>query len=199
MTRLFTPLIALSALSLLLGGCLTTSTGSGTRYLAGIGTEVAADPSSAIDTISYWNGDGVPGAPSVRINIEEQAAYFYKGGTLVAVSMISSGREGHNTPHGRFRIQQKEIDHKSTLYGEIYDADGNCVNKDADMTKDRIPPGGRFDGAPMPYFMRVTAGVGMHTGFLPGYPASHGCIRMPDHMARHFFNNVSVGTPVTIE
>jgi lipoprotein-anchoring transpeptidase ErfK/SrfK len=50
----------------------------------------------------------------------------------------------------------------------------------------------------MPYFMRVTGGIGMHEGFLPGYAASHGCIRMPGFMAERFFENVSVGTPVTV-
>ena len=62
-----------------------------------------------------------------------------------------------------------------------------------------MPPGGVFDGARMPYFMRITGGVGMHEGFLPGYPASHGCIRMPGFMAENFFHNVEVGTPVKIQ
>jgi lipoprotein-anchoring transpeptidase ErfK/SrfK len=70
--------------------------------------------------------------------------------------------------------------------------------KDIDVKKDPKPPGAIFDGARMPYFMRITGGVGMHEGFLPGYPASHGCIRMPEFMAEAFFNNLSVGTPVTI-
>ncbi len=55
-----------------------------------------------------------------------------------------------------------------------------------------------FQGAPMPFFMRITGGVGMHEGYLPGYPASHGCIRMPGKMAEIFFTNVDVGTPVAI-
>ena len=50
----------------------------------------------------------------------------------------------------------------------------------------------------MPYFMRIHGAVGMHAGYLPGYPASHGCIRMPEFMAEDFFNNVEIGTPVTI-
>jgi lipoprotein-anchoring transpeptidase ErfK/SrfK len=50
----------------------------------------------------------------------------------------------------------------------------------------------------MPYFMRIVDGVGMHAGYLPGYPASHGCIRMPEFMAENFFKTVSPGTPVTI-
>ena len=57
----------------------------------------------------------------------------------------------------------------------------------------------QFDGADMPYFMRIVGGTGMHEGYLPGYPASHGCIRMPGPMAEAFFRSVSVGTPVTIE
>jgi lipoprotein-anchoring transpeptidase ErfK/SrfK len=50
----------------------------------------------------------------------------------------------------------------------------------------------------MPFFMRITGGVGMHEGYLPGYPASHGCIRMPGKMAAIFFSNVDLGTPVEI-
>lgn len=192
-------LSAALAATLATSGCLATRSFTGTMYLGGIGGPVTPDPASAIDTVSYWDGEGVGGAPAVRIRLDEQKAYFYKGGTLVGVSMISSGREGFGTPRGRFKIIQKEMNHRSTLYGEIYDGAGNLVNKDADITKDRIPPGGRFVGAPMPYFMRINKGIGMHTGFLPGYAASHGCIRMPDQMARHFFANVSVGTPVTVE
>jgi lipoprotein-anchoring transpeptidase ErfK/SrfK len=60
------------------------------------------------------------------------------------------------------------------------------------------PPGARFQGAPMPYFMRIHGGVGMHAGYLPGYPASHGCIRMPTDIAKIFFANASVGTPVSV-
>ena len=73
------------------------------------------------------------------------------------------------------------------------------VRKDIDRGKDPMPKGAKYDGAKMPFFMRVQGGVGMHEGFLPGYPASHGCIRMPGFMAEAFFQNVAVGTPVTIE
>jgi hypothetical protein len=151
------------------------------------------------DDVSYWDGDGVSGAPSIRIDIGEQKAYFFKGGQLVGVSILSTGREGFNTPTGSFRIQQKDRDHKSSLYGNYVDAGtGEIVRKDIDRSKDRQPPGTRYDGADMPYFMRIHGGVGMHEGFLPGYPASHGCIRMPGFMAERFFDNVNVGTPVTV-
>jgi lipoprotein-anchoring transpeptidase ErfK/SrfK len=170
-----------------------------TLYLQGIGVASSNPDPLGLDKVSYWDGDSASGAPSIRIKVGEQKAYFYKAGTLVGVSMISSGREDFNTPTGSYKIIEKNKNHKSNLYGEIVDAAGNVVVKEADIKKDRIPPGCHFEGAPMPYFMRVTGGVGMHVGFLPGYAASHGCIRMPEHMAVKFFNNVSVGTPVTIE
>ncbi len=75
---------------------------------------------------------------------------------------------------------------------------GNVVKKDVELGKDPVPPGAHFVGAPMPFFMRITGGVGMHQGYLPGYPASHGCIRMPGKMAQIFYSNVDIGTPVTV-
>ena len=150
------------------------------------------------DSISYWDGDGVSGAPLVKIYLKEQRAYFYKGDELVGVSQVSAGREGHNTPVGKYKIMQKDLDHASNLYGDYVDASGNMVQKDVELGKDPKPPGAVFKGAPMPYFMRITGGVGMHQGYLPGYPASHGCIRMPGKMAQSFFNNVELGTPVEI-
>ncbi|MBT8044687.1 MAG: L,D-transpeptidase family protein [Verrucomicrobiae bacterium] len=148
----------------------------------------------------YWDGDGVVGPAKIRIVRSEQKAYFYKGGTLVGVSPISSGDAEHTTPAGRFRITQKNIDHKSSLYGVIKNiATGEVVNKNADTRIHKAGPGEIFVNAPMPYFMRFNAGIGMHTGFLPGYPASHGCVRMPDKMARKFFENAKLGTPVIVE
>lgn len=150
------------------------------------------------DNVSYWDGDGVSGAPRIRIALGEQKAFFYKGDELVGISTISTGREGFGTPIGKYKIIQKDKDHKSNLYGDYVDASGNVIKKDVDTKKDPKPPGAIFDGAKMPYFMRITGGVGMHEGFLPGYPASHGCIRMPPFMAEAFFANVEKGTPVEI-
>ena len=150
------------------------------------------------DTISYWDGDNIGGKPSVRISLSEQRAYFYKGGMLVGVSQLSTGREGLNTPTGRFSISQKDKDHVSSKYGDFVDASGAVIMPNVDVEKDKKPPGTKFKGAPMPFFMRIVGGVGMHAGYLPGYPASHGCIRMPEFMAENFFKSVSTGTPVTI-
>ena len=167
-----------------------------TAYIPSTGGGEAQPPGN--DSISYWDGDGVPGPPSVIIYLKEQRAYFYKGDQLVGVSQVSAGREGHNTPIGNYKIVQKDLDHASNLYGDYVDASGNVVQKDVEVGKDPKPPGAVFKGAPMPFFMRITGGVGMHKGYLPGYPASHGCIRMPGKMAESFFNNVEVGTPVQI-
>jgi hypothetical protein len=153
---------------------------------------------SGYDPISYWDGDGIQGPPSVKIDLAEQRAYFYKGGELVGVSQVSAGREGHDTPPGTYRIMQKDRDHASNLYGEYVDTMGSVVTKDAELGVTPKPPGAVFKGAPMPFFMRITGGVGMHEGYLPGYPASHGCIRMPGKMAEIFFANVAIGTPVTV-
>jgi lipoprotein-anchoring transpeptidase ErfK/SrfK len=116
----------------------------------------------------------------------------------VGVSQLSTGKEGLNTPNGRYSIIQKDQDHYSSLFGDYVDSAGNVVVRDVDVTKDPKPPGTTFKGTPMPYFMRVVRGIGLHAGYLPGYPASHGCIRMPEFMAENFFKSVSVGTPVTI-
>lgn len=161
----------------------------------------AHHPAPAIpDDISYWEGENVSGSPLVKINRGQQKAFFYKGNVLVGVSKISSGNEDHGTPPGRYKIIEKDQDHKSSAYGCFKDkATGMMLNDNVDIRTDKIPPGAIYYPAPMPNFMRITGGIGMHTGFLPGYAASHGCIRMPDHMSRHFFENVQVGTPVIIE
>ena len=167
-----------------------------TQYLGGTYGRAPAGPPR--DTVSYWDGDTASGSPSVKISLGEQRAYFYKSGVLVGVSQLSTGREGLNTSTGNFKIIQKDKDHVSTLFGDYVDSSGNVVVPNVDVKKDPKPPGAHFRGTPMPYFMRIVSGTGMHAGYLPGYPASHGCIRMPEFMAENFFRSVSVGTPVTI-
>jgi len=175
---------------------LTSST---TQYLLTDGQVVQKKSGGIVDTVSYWDGDGVGGSPSITIDLREQQARFYKDGRLVGVSLISSGREGYSTPTGNFTIIQKSKDHVSNLYGDYVDGSGNVVVANVGVKKDPKPPGALFRGAPMPYFMRITpTGVGMHAGFLPGFPASHGCIRMPERMAEIFFANVAQGTPVRV-
>ena len=177
-------------------------------YMAGVGGTIHQPvsngphhpPPAIPDDISYWDGDGVSGAPLIKINRREQKASFYKGGMLVGVSKISSGSEDHATPPGRYKIIQKSKDHKSSLYGVFKDrATGMTTNDNVDIRVDKPKPNEIYYAAPMPNFMRFTGGIGMHTGYLPGYAASHGCIRMPHHMSEKFFENVEVGTPVIVE
>jgi lipoprotein-anchoring transpeptidase ErfK/SrfK len=134
---------------------------------------------------------------SVEIDLEQQTAYLIRGRRIVLASPISSGRSGHLTETGAFKIIEKERNHFSSLYGKIVDARGRTVVADADADM-KVPRGGKFIAAPMRYFMRFHAATGMHAGYLPGYPASHGCVRMPEQNAIVFFNAVEIGTPVHV-
>ena len=138
-----------------------------------------------------------PGKISVVVDLTAQEAYLYAGDQLALEAPISTGREGYNTSPGRYKIIQKDVDHRSSIYGE-YIKDGIVLKPDANVYKDPKPRGATFLGAPMPYFMRIYGGVGLHEGDLPGYPASHGCIRMPGSKAKRFFAAVKVGTPVKV-
>lgn len=196
-----TQIFALVAAGSLLAGCATDPRlSTDTVYLGGRRVAAPAfEKRMNFDNVSYWDGDHISGPPKIVIRQGEQKAFFYKGDQLVGVSLISSGREGFNTPNGSFKIQQKNRHHVSSVYGNYVDAvTGEIVQKDVDRRIDPMPRGAKYDGARMPYFMRINGGVGMHEGFLPGYPASHGCIRMPGFMASAFFSNVSLGTPVVV-
>ena len=138
-----------------------------------------------------------PGKVSLVVDLTAQEAYLYAGGQLALKAPISTGREGYNTSPGRYKVIQKDEDHRSSIYGE-YVKDGTVLKPDANVYKDPKPRGAQFIGAPMPYFMRIYDGVGLHEGDLPGYPASHGCIRMPGAKARRFFAAVKLGTPVRV-
>jgi lipoprotein-anchoring transpeptidase ErfK/SrfK len=133
----------------------------------------------------------------IVVRLQEQKAYLYKDGRVVAVSPVSAGREGKATPAGKYRVTQKDIDHRSTLYG-AYVRNGKVVKANVDVKKDKKPAGAVFVGAPMPYFLRINGAVGIHAGHVPGYPASHGCIRLPTRDARRFYYAVEIGTPVTV-
>jgi lipoprotein-anchoring transpeptidase ErfK/SrfK len=90
---------------------------------------------------------------------------------LIGVSTVSTGKPGHDTPTGTFNILEKQLKHRSTLYND----------------------------APMPFMQRLTwDGVALHAGNIPGYPASHGCIRLPAAFAELLFNATRLGVSVTI-
>ena len=162
---------------------------------------IASSVGHTIENVSYWDGDGVFNAPAIGIHLAEQRAYFFKGGVLVGISQISTGREGHNTGPGTFRIIQRDRDDRSSSYGNFVAANHpERIIRTNVSAKDPRPVGSLFPGTPMPNFLRLTdEGIGMHAGYLPGLPASHGCIRMPAPLAEDFFDNAPLGTPVVIK
>ena len=100
-----------------------------------------------------WKPSVSPAGPVVIIvSIPEQTLYVYRNGVRIGRSTVSTGKSGHRTPTGVFTVLQKNVKHTSSIY----------------------------KGASMPYMQRLTwSGVAMHAGNLPGYPASHGCVRLP--------------------
>jgi lipoprotein-anchoring transpeptidase ErfK/SrfK len=139
------------------------------------------------------------GRPSIVVSLREQEAYLYRGKNRTASSRISSGREGYRTPVGRFQVTRKDEDHRSSVYGDYVDASGRIVKANVDIRRDRKPPRSHFVGAPMPYFLEFSPGYGLHQGYLPGEPASHGCIRMPYWKARQYYQTAYIGTVVVIK
>jgi len=114
-------------------------------------------------------------AKRIVVNLSQQRACAYEGSRTVFCGNISTGKPGHRTPTGRFRVLEKDIDHVSSKYPE---------------------PNG---GAKMHYMLRVTgSGIAMHLGYVPNYPASHGCIRLQNGFAQRMYSWAHVGTPVSI-
>lgn len=138
------------------------------------------------------------GNTSVLISLPKQRAYLLVNGEIAIDTPISSGKSKGMTQPGKFKITEKDADHRSNLYGNYVDSDGRVVRGGVSVRIDSAPSGTHFVGAPMRYFMRFNGGVGMHVGHLPGYPASHGCVRMPPEIAPLFYKNVKHGTSVTV-
>jgi len=136
----------------------------------------------------------------ILVSLPKQRAYLLTGEQIIVDSPISSGKQGHSSPKGSFTVLEKDPSHHSTLYGDFVDSSGRIVRAGVSMHIDSAPSGTHFQGAAMKWFMRLTGdGVGMHVGILPGYPASHGCIRMPSDGAKLFYDHVKVGTPVEVQ
>ena len=138
----------------------------------------ANTPSEALKPGQWvWYAEAVPQGPMLMlVSITQQKAYLYRNGVRVAVSTVSTGKKGHDTPTGVFTILQKNKDHKSNLYKD-------SKNKPAAM----------------PYMQRLTwDGIALHSGNLPGYPASHGCVRMPDGFAQRLFSETELGMTVIV-
>ena len=106
----------------------------------------------------------------VVVSIRNQTAWLVDYDRILMTSPVSTAKRGMHTPTGYFEVSEKDVSHISTIYH-----------------------------VPMPYYMRLSGEpFGMHAGYLPGYPASHGCIRMPKNKAAMFFKSVNIGTSVRI-
>jgi hypothetical protein len=119
-----------------------------------------------------WDPDAAPtGQVSILVSIPDQLVTVYRGGSVIATSTCSTGKPGHSTPTGTFTILEKARVHHSSTYND----------------------------APMPNMERLTwSGIALHAGNLPGYPASHGCVRLPMDFSALLFTVTHVGTTVTI-
>jgi len=135
----------------------------------------------------------------IVVSIPKQRAYLMIGEEIVADGPVSSGKRGHESPRGHMRVLEKDPNHHSTLYGDFVDGSGRIVRGGVSARIDSAPSGTHFAGAAMKWFLRLTEdGVGMHIGILPGYPASHGCIRESVDGAKLFYDHAKVGTPVDV-
>ncbi|MBN8504609.1 MAG: L,D-transpeptidase [Burkholderiales bacterium] len=159
---------------------------AGAATLAGVAADSAATPvwgareSSPADTLPealqpgqwIWLAAETGGGPLLMlVSLTEQRAYLYRNGVRVAISTVSTGKPGHETPTGVFTVLQKDKNHHSSLY----------------------------NNAPMPYQQRLTwDGVALHAGGLPGYPESHGCVHLPSEFARRLFAITHLGMTVVV-
>ena len=145
-------------------------------FLCGMTVPTSARPAiqgEALRPGEYvWTPQLAPSGPMVVVvSLPRQQAYVYRNGVRIGVSTVSTGKSGHETPAGVYTILQKHREHYSNLY----------------------------DNAPMPYMQRLTwSGIALHAGRVPGYPASHGCIRLPMQFAERLFAETMPGTVVVV-
>lgn len=160
---------------------------------------IKIDPHKAVSHGHWDKPAGLEGEHLIVIDTQLQRAQYYIANQCVGSSTISSGKAGHDTPAGTFKILSKDEDHTSSTYGSVVDAWGNTII--SDYTKgEPMPPGGIYKGAPMNFGMQLTnTGIWMHEGYVTAAPESHGCIRLPGDMAKIFFDNTPVGTRVVIK
>ena len=148
--------------------------GAGVTFAGGLslGREVMKDIADLKPGEFTWHPERAPEGPlTIVVSLPEQRVHVYRNGVRIAVSTCSTGKPGHETPTGVFVILQKDKNHHSSTY----------------------------NNAPMPNMNRLTwSGVALHAGKLPGYPASHGCVRLPMQFSERLFTVTHLGTPVII-
>ncbi|WP_367871240.1 L,D-transpeptidase [Luteolibacter sp. Populi] len=155
-------------------------------------------------TMKVWKNDELLSQTSaensrILISLSKQRGFLMNGEQVVLDYPVSSGVPSRPTPPGSYKILEKAVDKASNSYGKVYDVDGNQVDGE---TPKEVPEGGKFTGAPMPYWMRMTwDGVGHHIGPLPKSrrPASHACVRGPRAVIPTVYGKVKLGTSVVVE
>ena len=136
----------------------------------------------------------------IYICLQQQRGRLYVDGRVALDWPVSTGTDKTPTSRGSFVILEKKKEHFSGRFGSIRGADGSILVADADSRKHTVPPGGKWEGAAMPNWMRLTdSGIGMHTGLvMPGKQLSHGCIRMSHEVSSVIFDIVRLGSPVFV-
>jgi lipoprotein-anchoring transpeptidase ErfK/SrfK len=208
--------VTAGVLALVLASCATSKTAPGEKPADGVTKFVNPFPPGTYDhfkaekdypkTSKVWKNEELLAKTNesnshIVISIEKQRGFFMNGEDIVMDYPVSTGKPSRPTPPGDYKILEKQIDKASTSFGKIVDAKGDVVLGEADSRTDaaKIPEGGKFVGAPMPYWMRLTwDGVGHHIGNVPRYPASHACVRGPRGVIPIIYGKVKVGTPVSV-
>lgn len=212
-TRLFCQITAALA-AMLLASCANRSDTAGTTkkegetfknpYPEGTYEHFKADPKYP-KTYDVWRNEELlaktnESNSNIYIDLSTQRGMLKNGNEVVMDYPICSGIKSRPTPPGTYKILEKVVDKSSNRYGKMYDAEGNMINGDADAFTDPVPEGGKFVGAPMRYWMRLTwDGVGHHIGPVKRYPASHACIRGPSKVMPLVYSKMKVGSTVVVE
>lgn len=137
---------------------------------------------------------------SIVIDLPSQRGLLKNGEEVVMDYPICSGIKSRPTPPGTYKILEKVVDKSSNRYGRMLDANGDVINGDADAFTDTVPEGGKFVGASMRYWMRLTwDGVGHHIGPVKRYPASHACVRGPSKIMPLVYSKMKVGSTVVVQ
>ncbi len=164
-----------------------------------------AEPNYLKTSKTYKNyevlGRTNPENSSIVVSLTTQRALLKNGEEVAMDYPVSTGRAEYPTPAGEYKIREMIKEKRSNQYGKIKDANGKVLVSSATMPrdKDKIPEGGEYVGASMPYWMRLTwSGIGMHVGKVPRYPASHACIRGQSSIVPMVFSKVKLLTSVTL-
>ena len=213
--RSLAPLVRLGLLPLaagLLSSCALVEDYREHRERKATEARLAAERAAAITVHSEWRSTtkgwraktfrneavmakATPENVSLEIALSEQRGLLLVDGVVAMDYPVATGKRSHPTPKGDYRIKAKQKDYSSNLYGKIVDAAGTVLVEDADTRQQAVPEGATFAGAKMPYWMRLTeTGVGLHVGYVPGRPASHGCIRLKVADAKWLFTHCERGS-----